>query len=89
MARRVVSSPEPANLCEQIDAASLGCIAGCYISFGCTRQDPLSSIAEDPLSQAPTDRCGQPAALTRMFHQSLPYGPGGASDRAIWAFLMA
>jgi CRISPR-associated protein Cas1 len=27
--------------------------------------------------------------LARMFHQSLPYGPGGASDRAIWAFLMA
>jgi site-specific recombinase XerD len=38
MARRVLSSPEPANLCEQIDAASLGCIAGYYISFGCTRQ---------------------------------------------------
>jgi hypothetical protein len=26
--------------------------------------------------------------LARMFHQSLLYGPGGASDRAIWAFLM-
>jgi hypothetical protein len=28
------------------------------------------------------------ALLARMFHQSLLYGPGGASDRAIWAFLM-
>ncbi len=28
------------------------------------------------------------AGLARMFHQSLLYGPGGASDRAIWAFLM-
>ncbi len=34
-------------------------------------------------------RGGGLPSLTRMFHQSLPYGSVGASDRAIWVFLMA
>jgi hypothetical protein len=50
MEERVLSSPKPANPREQIDAASASYIAGYCISFGCTRQDPLSSIAEDPRS---------------------------------------
>jgi 2-keto-3-deoxy-6-phosphogluconate aldolase len=48
-------------------------------------------VVTTELRVLPTDSVGGldlVATLARMFHQSLLYGPGGASDRAIWAFLM-
>jgi hypothetical protein len=60
-----------------------------------TRPDGEQIVCRFVPGERPTER-GEAARrrlaiveeLARMFHQSLLYGPGGASDRAIWAFLM-